>query len=304
MHAAATRRILTLVALVGALSGAEKNDWTLEYAPLGQTIVLTLPSAPFPHPERAAGHGYQGKHFPADAHYRDSTVVVFIPRGVRADPTVDCVVHFHGWYNHVAKALREFKLVEQFAASRRNAILIAPEGPRDAPDSFGGKLEDPDGFKRLMADVRAELRRRPEFAQVDWGGIVLSGHSGGYHVISNILAQGGMPEHIREVWLFDALYGQTEKFAAWRAQHRGRIVNIFTERGGTKTETEKLMAALRGRGEQLIATTDTAITAEQMRTPTWIFLATDLGHNDVLAKRGTFRQFLETSFLAERLVPH
>ncbi|MCB0553556.1 MAG: hypothetical protein KDD02_08400 [Phaeodactylibacter sp.] len=39
--------------------------------------------------------------------------------------------------------------------------------------------------------------------------IILSGHSGGYRVMSYILLQGGLPEAIKGVWLFNGLYGQS-----------------------------------------------------------------------------------------------
>jgi len=39
------------------------------------------------------------------------------------------------------------------------------------------------------------------------GSIILSGNSGAYHAISFILMWGGMTASVREVYLFDALYG-------------------------------------------------------------------------------------------------
>ena len=66
------------------------------------------------------------------------------------------------------------------------------------------------------------------------GQIVLSGHSGGYQVIAAILDHGGMTEHVREVWLFDGLYAQTDRYLAWIDRRKGRFVDIYTDRGGTK----------------------------------------------------------------------
>jgi hypothetical protein len=274
-------------------------DWTNSYSGFGQLIVTNLASAPFPHPQRAEGHTYQGKLYAADPHYRDDTVAIFIPENFRAGAQVDFVVHFHGWFNHVSKTLADYKLIEQFVESRRNAVLVVPEGPRDAPDSFGGKLEDRDGFKRFMADVLAALRAEPRFGRAELGDIILSGHSGGYHVTAFILAQGGLPERVKEVWLFDALYGQTEKFTAWQSRFHGRLLNIYTEHGGTKEETEKLMADLKSRAAPFFAGKDTEAKPEDLRTHALVFLSTDLAHDDVLAKRKTFRRFLEASGLAE-----
>ena len=61
-----------------------------------------------------------------------------------------------------------------------------------------------------------------------------------------------MPEKIREVYLFDALYGQTEKFAHWIDHFQGKMVVIYTDSGGTKAETESLMADLRACEDSLL----------------------------------------------------
>jgi len=46
-------------------------------------------------------------------------------------------------------------------------------------------------------------------------GIILSGHCGGYRVISAILDRGGRSAHVKEVWLFDALYAESDRFLMW-----------------------------------------------------------------------------------------
>jgi hypothetical protein len=288
---------LFLAILAGAITGASATDWASAYAGLGRVIVTNFDSAPFPHPQRAVGHKYKDKHYPAETHYRDSTVMLFVPRGVCFGGKVDFVVHFHGWFNHVSKALDEFKLIDQFVESRRNAVLVAPQGPRDAPDSFGGKLEDPGGFQRFMREVLATLQAEPPFRQAALGDVILSGHSGGYHVMASILARGGLSERVKEVWLFDALYGETAKFRTWQGQTQGRLLNIYTERGGTREETEKLMADLKAQGTKFLASSHRDAKPEDLRAHRLVFLDTDLGHNEVLAKRQTFRQFLETSGL-------
>jgi len=65
----------------------------------------------------------------------------------------------------VEAVLKRYKLIEQLIESRKNAVLVVPQGPYDASDSFGGKLEDPDGFKRFMGDVQDVLRREARFPQ-------------------------------------------------------------------------------------------------------------------------------------------
>ena len=267
------------------------------YAGSGQLIVTQLVSAPFPHPKRAAGHTYQNKLYQATEHYSDNTVAIFILKGFRETGQVDFVVHFHGWKNNVAGVLGQYKLIEQLVESGRNAVLVVPQGPRDAPDSFGGKLEDPEGFKRLMADVVGTLRQQSALKKKDFaiGQIILSGHSGGFEVMAELLDRGGLAEQVREVWLFDALYGRTDKFLVWIDRHQGRFIDLYTEHGGTKAETEKLMALLKKRGTAFFAGREGEAKPVDLQTNKQVFLFSDLPHNDVVHKRNEFSEFLKTS---------
>jgi len=284
-----------------ALSSHGEN-LSQRYADSGELIVTQFVSAPFPHPKRAEGHQYQNSPYPANNHYADSTVAIFIPHGFRETGKLDFVVHFHGWKNNVAGVLQRYKLIEQLVNSGCNAVLVVPQGPRDAPDSFGGKLEDPEGFHRFMSEVLATLRQKSALKRKNpaIGQIVLSGHSGGYQVISSIVACGGLTDRIREVWLFDALYARTDRFLSWFDTQQGRLVNIYTEHGGTKAETERLMATLRQRGTRFFLGKESATGLADLKQNKLIFIFTDLGHNDVLDKHQTFRDFLETSCLKQR----
>jgi hypothetical protein len=272
------------------------------YASSGELIVTPLASAPFPHPQRADGRKYKNQLFPAKEHYTDSTVAIFIPKGFRETGRIDFVIHFHGWKNNVEGVLQQYKLIEQLIDSGRNAVLIVPQGPRNAPDSFGGKLEDPNGFQRFMDELVETLQQKSalERKRFTIGQIVLSGHSGGYEVISSIVACGGLADHIREVWLFDALYAQTDKFLAWHDKQHGRLLDIYTEHGGTKAETERLMAMLKQRGTEFFSGKESETKATDLQASKLAFLFTDLPHNDVVDKHQTFRSFLETSCLEKR----
>jgi hypothetical protein len=269
------------------------------YSSLGSLVITQFESAPFPHPLRAEGHKYKDQLFPAKEHYQDNTVGIFIPRGSSGGAGADFVVHFHGWKNHVEGVLKRYQLIEQLSESKRNAILVVPQGPRDAPDSFGGKLEDPEGFKRFMNDVLGVMRQQPGFNKdCEIGQIILSGHSGGYQVISSILARGGLTGKVKEVWLFDALYAQTDKFLAWMDKENGRLLDIYTEHGGTKDKTEELITLLKKRGTPVFAGKELETKPSELETNHFVFLYSELEHNDVLDKHKTFETFLKTSGLA------
>src|SRR5262249_18030139 len=149
--------------------------------------------------------------------------------------------------NTVAGTLEQYDLVKQLAESGKNAILVVPQGPRLAADSFGGKLEDTNGFAAFMAEAMRKLSTRGVLAMKDpeIGNVILSAHTGGYHVLEAVLEHGGLKDKIREAWLFDALYAGGDNLLSWQKTRHGRLLDIYTDHGGTKEETEKLMAAAR-----------------------------------------------------------
>jgi len=290
------------LALILALSPALASAQPLaeRYAALGTTIVTTSDHAMFPHPKRANGHVYEGKAYPADPHYRDSTVVIFVPKGFRPGETTDLVFYFHGWENNVDRTLATFRIAEQVAASGVNAVLVLSEGPKDAPDSFGGRLEEAGTFSGLVTDVLATLKERGVIEKARPGSIVLAGHSGAFRVISFILLRGGLTANVREVYLFDALYGQVEKFAWWVDHSRGRLVVIHTPKGGTRAQTLDFIDDLRAWEVPFAEVPESAVTAELLRKNRLVFIESPLAHDDVVAAREQLRTYLETGTLGRR----
>jgi hypothetical protein len=270
------------------------------FSEYGELLKTQLSSAPFPHPRRDSGHTYGNQFYPTAKHYNDSSVALFIPKGFRPTDAVDFVVHIHGWWNNIDTALKRYLLPQQLTESGKNAILVIPEGPRNAPDFFWGKLEDPAGFKKFIEDVADYLFRTGKTTTRNVGNVILSGHSGAYHPISYALMQGGVPEKIREVYLFDALYGQTEKFAHWIDHSQGKMVVIYTDSGGTKHETESLMGDLRACKIPYLAGDETSISPRDLSKHRLVFLHTDLGHDMVVHYRLEFRDFLRASCLSDR----
>ncbi len=291
------RAFLALLLLVSSSLVCQTLEDQL--APYGTLVRLSLPTAPFPHPDREAGHVYGGNRFPAEVHYRDSTVLVFIPTGFRPDRPLDLAVHIHGWWAGVETVIMKFRLAEQLTASGKNAILVIPQGPKNAPDSFGGRLEDENGFRRFIDQVGQELYARKLVAAPTVRHVVLSGHSGAYHMISFVLLHGGATEKIREVYLFDALYGQLEKYGHWLTQSTGRFVAVYCDSGGTKETTESLMEDLRGWGVPFASweETDPALDLKKERIT---FIHSDLEHNEVLMMRSQYQRYLQSGTLEDR----
>lgn len=270
---------------------------TERYKSLGEMFIPQFSSAPFPHPERTNGHEYEDKTYSAQEHYSDSSVAIFIPKGFKSTGKINFVVYFHGWNNNIDSACAQFNLIEQFSESNKNAIFVFPEGPKNSPDSFGGKLEDKDGLKNLIDDVIKFLVSKNKIKSRDVGNIVLAGHSGAYRVISFCLMRGGLTQNISDVILFDALYGQTEKYIHWIEKFNGRFINIYTDNGGTKEETEKLIKFLDVNKISFFQIEEKQLKIEDLTSNRLIFIHSDLTHNEVISKRNQFREFLNTSRL-------
>gem|GEM_PF-447807 len=186
----------------------------------------------FPHPLRASGHNYDGVHYPADIHYRDSSVAVYLPSGFDPAQSYDLLIYFHGWGSNIARSTVKFDLLGQVEYSGRNCIFIFPEGPREAPDSFGGRLEEAGTFDDLISALTDSLKREGKISSPHRS-IILAGHSGAYRVISRILDRGGRSSEISQVLLFDALYAAEELYLNWLKTGNRRLVNVVTPQGGT-----------------------------------------------------------------------
>jgi hypothetical protein len=187
----------------------------------GLTVLLDLPSAPF------GGEG---------ARYDDPSVIVYIPPGFRAEciggrASIDIVVHFHGQKAVATDILESMELREQLVESGRNAVLVVPQGPVNAVDNNWGRLHRRGGLKRLLTGVLAALSESLEFVDCGedksieavtkvfaLGTVILSAHSGGYSVAARCLKAGGVP--VKEVYLFDALFGRHSDFLGWLSRGR------------------------------------------------------------------------------------
>lgn len=266
-----------------------------EYPPAGHLFIFESKYAPFPHPQRAGGHIYQDSLYALAPHYNDSSIAVFIPEGFESADTVDMVFYFHGWWNNINQSIDEFDLLGQFTRSNRKAVFVFPEGPKNAPDSFGGKMEEPGVFKQLVEDVLTQLKKRGLLDDAVPGKIILSGHSGAYRAIAHILHHGGLSGHIKEVYLFDALYGQLDKFEDWILSGEGKLLNIITPQGGTWQTSLDFLYELEQKQISFETVQGNVVPDTQLRDNHLLFIFSDLGHNEVI--NPYLQLFLEVSVL-------
>jgi hypothetical protein len=213
---------------LGRINAADV-DWNM--MPGGRWGIWRSPAAPFPHPERANGYTRNdGTVYPYNPHYADSSIVVFVPNDLHESADgVNMIVHFHGHLNDNMGVLEKYMLPQAMEDEHINAILVLPQGPYRARDSFCGKMEDADGLKHLVDDVLSTMKREGVIKEAKVHEMVLSAHSGGYHPAAFCVDRGGMNDHITHLFLFDAFYGNLEYFRNWLSSGKGIIEAAYTE---------------------------------------------------------------------------
>jgi hypothetical protein len=302
MHAHTRRRPshwrgVFLILLVAAVSGsAQERAIAWQRSPGYEWARLYLRYSPFPHPSRDNGYTYQEsaadsttkKIFPRHPHYDDSTAIIVIPQGYHlVGGGNDLIIHFHGWWNEVDSVMKTFGLVEQLLASRKNAILVLAQGPHRAPDSRGGKMEDEGGLRRFVEEILQTLKTEKKIASNKIGRVILSAHSGGYRPTAFAVANGGLAEHIRELFLFDAFYANYDKFIPWLKQtKKNHLRSIYTEH--LADEHQDFMKMLE---KEKLKYTDQLSSGARI-----VLMPTTVCHNCVIEEN--FKKWLEVSCLA------
>lgn len=264
-----------------------------DYSKMGQVFRFGSTHSMFPDSLRnKEPRVYQGKTFSAAEHYSDSSVFVFVPTYFNKNKPFHYVLWFHGWGNCIDSALSQFKLVEQFTAAHQNAIFVFPEGPKNSPDSYSGKFEQPHQFNYFMNEVNGFLQQQKIISSKPSSDLVLAGHSGAYRVISYILLHSSYTT--KGVFLFDALYGEEEKFAVHLQKNATcKFINIYTDNGGTMQNSKELMMDMDAWKWKYVQQEEDACTQEMLSNNYYIFLHSKKAHNDVITNNNNFERFLK-----------
>jgi hypothetical protein len=278
-----------------AVSAPKMPETPARSATAGDVLRLRLQSAPFPHPDRQNGYQYAQTQYPADPHYTDPSVAVFVPYGFRADSPVNLVFFFHGWYSTIDDAEQKFDLYRQFSQSGVHALLVLPELARNAPDSFGGKLHEKGGFTRMVSELLGQLSTDGVIGDTRVGSIVLAGHSGAFQVIGDILKQGDLSADIKEIFLFDALYAFIDQYRRWIEAESGRFISVIAADGEENTDVNALISALRkDRVAFQVAPDDPDADAQTLGSRV-LFMKSSSDHFGVIFDHDEFRRLLSTS---------
>jgi len=124
---------------------------------------------------------------------------------------------------------------------------VAPQMAVDARDSSAGNFWRPGAFSQFLDEAEAKLAAlypqapRGAFRRMP---VILVAYSGGYLPAAYSLAYGGAGARIRGVVLFDALYGEPDKFAQWIESETGRAFFVSAFSGSSKDGNLAMQARL------------------------------------------------------------
>lgn len=234
--------------------------------------------------------------------------VVFVPRGFRSRRgRVDLHVHLHGQVTTARKEMRRMRLVRQVLRSRKNVVLVVPQGPVWARKNNWGGLHNGGGLRRLLdgvtaalivAAARGELKGVKGLSGARRGEVLLSVHSGGYSVAAQILSNSGV--QINEVFLFDALFGLHRQFLDWAAKGKGRRLVTFYARRDVRKKHRLLLRLLQERKQPFKHHQRVReLQGKQLTGAPVVVVGSRLGHYTVVHQRGYLRLCLTTSRLED-----
>ena len=235
---------------------------------------------------------YANKTYSALEHYNDSSAYIFVPDYFDKNKPFHFVVWFHGWGNNIDSALIHYPLREQFYAAHLNAIFLFPEGPKNSPDSYGGKFEKADTFNYFMNDVIKFLSKEKTISKNISFDMIYAGHSGAYRVMSYLLLHSKY--NCKAVLLFDALYGEQEKFAVHLQKNPScKMINIYTDSGGTYQNSLNMAKEMKAWKWKYVLKEEDDFVMEDAKKNQVVFLHSKKQHNDVMANQNNFQRFLQ-----------
>lgn len=228
---------------------------SFEHSPFPFTGKVPGKDEPFLDVEKDGRKGHtspRGGVYWQDETYSDRRVLLDIPRGF--DPTKPGVilVFFHGNQVKLERdVVRRQGVPRQIAQSGINAVLVAPQFAVNALDSTAGRFYEPGFFAKFMDEAGrrlAELSGNPK-ARADFDAlpVVFIAYSGGYVAAGWSAHHGGLGDRLRGILLFDALYGESDKFANWIGR-RGPGVFFSAHTKSSRDGNTSLQASLGGRG--------------------------------------------------------
>lgn len=264
------RRRIWLWAVAAALLAGAAAPTCAEATPVKKRLRAYVPFAhsPFPFDGTVPGKdkpfmdvekdGRKGHTSPRggiywqDETYADRRVLLEIPRGFDPAKPGAIVVYFHGNKSRLERdVVAKQQIPRQVAAARINAVLVAPQFAVDALDSTAGRFYLPGHFAKFMGEAAVQLAKTAGDSKLkktfDGMPVVIVAYSGGYTAAAYAAHLGGVGDRIKAIMLFDALYGDLDKFGAWISRRSSAVFfSAFSK--SSREANEKLQSQLTAAG--------------------------------------------------------
>lgn len=292
-------RVLLFLLLCVITNGLWANEATLDWqtTAYGKFALVYMKQAPFPHESRKNGFTVNSTVYSFEEHYNNSTVAIIIPKGYVPRNDANVIIYIHGNMACLDRVLSVHQLGEQLDASKKQAILIIPQGPYKAPDSMDGKLDDPDGAKKLIEEALSLLQSESSVSlnkkPLKLKKVIIMGHSGAYYTLGSIVNKGGV--NVSEAYLLDATYGQLSCFATWAPKSKHRLISIFTQHLAWRNT--ELMALLSKTRTPFKVCVDKEADPSIFKNNRILFIPTTLTHVQVPYESKLVERALKTSKL-------
>jgi len=238
--------------------------------------------------ERLGHNSARGGTYWEDQTYSDQRVLLHIPKGFDPRRPALMIVFLHGNGATLNRDVRQRQAVpRQVTESGLNAVLVAPQFAVNALDSSAGRFWEPGVFAQFVNEAGERLtqlygdeRARGAFQSAP---VVIAAYSGGYNPTAYILSGGGLGDRLRGVLLFDALFGEQDKFAGWLAGHpaaffvsaygkaarddNATLQHMLTERG---VSFQKTLPANLTRGNVAFIAAGDDVNHDDFMTASWV----------------------------------
>jgi hypothetical protein len=234
---AVCRRLLAhLILAIVAMSPAMQTPASAAQTSSARTELVAFDTSPFPYSGQPPGQdkpffdvekdGRRGHSSPRggiyweDTTYSDRRALLHIPRGFNPALPAVMLVYFHGNMASLEGVVHRAQQVpRQVSESGLNAVLVAPQLAVNAADSSAGRFYEAGHFRRFVEEAGVRLARLSgdsrARAALESLPVIVVAYSGGYAPAAWSAHHGGIGDRLRGIVLFDALYAELDKFAAW-----------------------------------------------------------------------------------------
>lgn len=227
-----------------------------------------------------------------DSRYNDNSSIIFIPKGFKKDKPVHFFLWFHGWNNNIESTLEQFKLDDQLYASGINAILVMPEGAKNAQDSYCGQWEKQGPFNKYIEELQQKLQASNIINANTKPDLIIAGHSGAAIVLVKLLQYSTTP--IKAALFFDACSAQTDKIATfYKNNPTAKLINLYTNKSSFYSNSQQLNSQLAKQGIGVTQKEDTQFTGTELKSNRILSMHTQLSHNDVATSYHYIERFLK-----------